>query len=144
MALLGDIFGAGGVSTLAGKVVDTVNKFIPDANAKAAAQAEIEKLLTTQDFQLAQGQEDIDKVEAASSSFFVSGWRPGVGWVCVTGLLYQFLIYPIFEWLNAWLKLTPTNPPGLDMGTLLTLLGGMLGLGSMRTYEKLKGVQGNH
>jgi hypothetical protein len=72
-------------------------------------------------------------VEAASSSVFVSGWRPYIGWVCGTGLAYQFLIYPIaIAWLPKIVQ--------LDMGTLLSLLAGMLGLSGMRTQEKLNGV----
>ena len=76
---------------------------------------------------------DINKVEAANPTLFVSGARPFIMWICGTGLGYQFLIYPV---LVAFL-------PGVqqaDMGTLITLLLGMLGLGGLRSYEKINGV----
>ena len=82
---------------------------------------------------MVQGQIDTNKVEAANPNVFVSGWRPYIGWICGTGLGYQFLVYPI---LIAYVP----KIQQLDMGTLLTLLGGLLGLGAMRTVEKLNGV----
>jgi hypothetical protein len=89
-------------------------------------------------FELAKGQIDVNKIEAASTSFFVAGWRPAVGWTCVAGLGYSFFGLPILSWGSVnfgWVI-----PPALDMGTLLTLLLGMLGLGGLRTKEKIEGV----
>lgn len=88
---------------------------------------------------LAIAQTEINKVEAASASLFVSGWRPAVGWVCVAGLSYQLFLRPLLGWaaLNAW---DWTAPPGLEIDTLMTLLFGILGLGAYRTAEKIKGV----
>lgn len=88
-----------------------------------------------------QGQLDIDKQEAASQSTFVSGWRPFIGWICGAGLGVQFLLNPIVTWIAALAK-HPVQFPTLDLGTLLTLLFGMLGLGAMRTYEKVQGAPG--
>lgn len=88
---------------------------------------------------LAIAQTEINKVEAASGSLFVSGWRPAVGWVCVSGLFYQLFLRPLLGWaaLNMW---GWTAPPGLEIDTLMTLLFGILGLGAYRTAEKIKGV----
>ena len=86
-------------------------------------------------------QMDINKVEAASSSTFVAGWRPFIGWVCGTGLAVQFLIGPLATWI-ADLVGKHIVFPTLDMGTLLTLLLGMLGLGGMRSWEKVSGASG--
>jgi hypothetical protein len=83
--------------------------------------------------QLALGQIEINKEDAKSGSFWQSGWRPYIGWICGTGLAYQFLVYPIL------IAFVPKIVQ-LDMGTLLTLLGGLLGLGAFRTAEKIKGV----
>ncbi len=138
MAFLADIFGAGSAANLGGKIVDVVGKFIPDTNAQAAAKVEIEKMLDTQEFTLAQGQQDINKIEAASPSFWVSGARPAVLWTCVGGLVYQFLVFPFLVWGSTnwgW-----TSPPSLELSTLNTLLFGLLGLSTMRTVERIKGV----
>ena len=114
--------GIGEVAELAGSVI---NKIWPD-------KSEQEKIALRNAFELINGQIEVNKVEAASPSLFVSGWRPYIGWICGNGLAYQFLVYPI---LIAW----QPKIVQLDMGTLLTLLGGLLGLGTLRTVEKLKG-----
>jgi hypothetical protein len=91
-------------------------------------------------------QVDINKIEAASSSLFVSGWRPAVGWVGVFGLAYQFLGYPVMQWGWSFLQgvdIIPSGlaaPPNLDVEQLLVLLSGLLGFGGMRSFEKHKGV----
>jgi len=91
-------------------------------------------------------QVEVNKIEAASSNLFVSGWRPAVGWVGVAGLAYQFLVYPFLQW--AWavgqgVDLIPHGlnaPPDLNVEQLMTLLAGLLGFGGMRSFEKHKGV----
>jgi hypothetical protein len=88
---------------------------------------------------LAKGQLDVNKVEAANSNLFVSGWRPAVGWVCVGGLAYEFLVLPLLPGLVGMFTSTPSLV-AIPMGDLMTLLFGMLGIGGMRTYEKLKGI----
>jgi len=130
---------------LIGKVVEVVGNIV-DPTKKAEAQLEIMKLQQASEFKdidaqlaLAQGQTDINKVEAASPNLFVSGWRPFIGWVCGSGLAFQFLLAPLITW-GTNLAGHSVPVPSLDLSTLLTLLLGMLGLGSMRTYEKTKGV----
>lgn len=83
---------------------------------------------------LAQGQLAVNQVEAASPNIFVSGWRPFVGWVCGVSLCYEFLVRPVAIGMG-W-----GSFPDLDMGDLNTLLFGMLGLGALRTVEKVKGA----
>ena len=83
---------------------------------------------------LAQGQLAVNQVEAASPNLFVSGWRPAVGWCCAVALFYEFLGRPLAIGLGYG------SFPDLDMGDLNTLLFGMLGLGALRTAEKIKGV----
>jgi len=85
------------------------------------------------------GQLEINKVEAANPSLFVSGWRPFVGWVCGVGLAMQFLLSPLLTWGAAIIGI-PLILPSLDLGVLVTMLGGMLGLGGLRTLEKVKEV----
>lgn len=81
----------------------------------------------------------VNQAEATNPNMFVAGWRPFCGWVAGTGLAVQFLIAPLATWI-ATLAGHPITFPSLDMGTLLTLLLGMLGLGGMRTYEKVLGA----
>ena len=89
---------------------------------------------------------EVNKVEAASASVFVSGWRPAVGWVGVAGLGYQFLGYPLMQWLWAFgqgVDLIPKSlsaPPDLQTDQLMVLLSGLLGFGGMRSFEKSRGV----
>lgn len=123
-----------------------IEKVIPDPNAKAAAQLELLKaqqageLAKIQiDVDLAKGQMAINAEEAKSSSLFVSGWRPCIGWICGFGLGFQFIVAPMATWGTQLAGKVVQFPP-LDTSTLLTLLFGMLGLGAYRTAEKIKGV----
>ena len=92
------------------------------------------------------GQVEINKIEAASKSIFVAGWRPAVGWCGVLAMLYQFIVYPLMVWAwsamqaAGWINLALTAPPMLDTDALWVILTGMLGLGAARTVEKVKGV----
>jgi hypothetical protein len=134
----------GGIIDAAMKVIDRV---FPDPAQKAAAQLELLKLQQAGEFkqldadlQLALAQIKVNEVEAASPDLFKSGWRPAVGWTCVSGLVYQFLVMPLLPWFVAVLGKPVPALPAIDMGTLMTLLVGLLGLGTMRTVEKIKGA----
>jgi hypothetical protein len=114
-------------------LVDTfVNKFVKDKDlaAKLKSQAKSEEFAG--ELSLLVGQLEINKVEASHASIFVSGWRPFCGWVCGMALLYSFILSPF---LDIWLDV-----PRLEMGDLMTVLLGMLGLGGLRTHEKTKSV----
>lgn len=131
---------------IVGPVLKILDKVIPDPAAKAAAQLELIKLQQAGEFKqievdlaLAQGQMDTNKAEAANPSLFVSGWRPFVGWVCGVGMATQFVFGPLIAWGTAAAGHALTLPP-LDLSVLMTMLMGMLGLGGMRTYEKVSGV----
>lgn len=130
----------GAVAGLVGKVLDRV---LPEDKAQKEA-ANLEVLKMVQSGELAQliAQTDINKAEATNPNMFVAGWRPFVGWVCGMGLLSQFIIRPLATWIAALLGHAIIYPT-LEMGTLMTLLGGMLGLGGMRTVEKLQDAEGN-
>jgi uncharacterized membrane protein len=86
-----------------------------------------------------QGQLDANKAEAASPSAFTSGWRPAIGWVCGIALACQYILRPVLTWTAAMTGHPMPMLPGLD-DTLWQLLLGMLGLGGLRTYEKVQGV----
>lgn len=118
---------------IGGKVLDRV---LPDPAQQAAAKLELMKLQQNGELAQITGQMEINKVEAASSSLFVSGWRPSIGWVCGAGFAVQFVIGPLAEWGSA-LAGHPVKFPQMDTGTMMPLLLGMLGLGGLRTAEKL-------
>lgn len=124
---------------------DVLDKVLPDAGASDTAKLELMKLAQSgelaqlnADTSLALGQIEVNKVEAASASPFVAGWRPAAGWVCVSGLAYTFLGQPLLAWLSA-VKGWPV-PPMIAVDTLMVLLTGLLGLGGYRSFEKAKGL----
>jgi len=120
---------------IGGKVIDRI---WPDPTQAANAKFELFKLQQSGELAQIAGQLKINEVEAANPNVFVSGWRPFIGWVCGGGLVYAFIGQPLLAWASGVYHFT--IPPTLDVGTLLTVLGGMLGLGGLRTYEKVSGV----
>lgn len=116
------------------KIIDRV---IPDKTAAAQAQTELIKMQVSGELEQLAGQLEVNKVEAAHQSLFVAGWRPFIGWVCGAALAYQFVIRPIVTWAVPSMGYTIAEMPGLD-DNLWELLTGMLGLGGLRTYEKVK------
>ena len=126
------------VTALLGIGSQLIERLWPDPTKQAEAKLELFKLQQSGELQQIAGQLEINKVEAANPSVFVSGWRPFIGWVCGGGLVYSFVGQPLLAWGSAnWHFIVP---PVLDMGTLITILGGLLGLSGMRTVEKLNGV----
>ena len=105
--------------------------------------AEIEKKLLEIEFIANKAQTDINLQEARHPNIFVSGWRPFIGWVCGVAIAYNFIVHPVVEWVCT-IYAVAAKPPVLDTGNLMTLVFSLLGLGSMRTYEKLKGVNKSH
>ena len=118
---------------LIGPVAGLLDKFIEDKDQKNALAHEISTMAERHAQELAQGQLEVNKVEAAHKSLFVAGWRPAIGWICGLALMYSTILAPI---LGIWF----TVPP-VDSSLLTTVLMGMLGLGGLRTIEKTKGVQ---
>ena len=116
-----------------------LDRVIPDTNARQAAKEELARAINEQDFQLSLEQIKINAVEAQSESLLKSGWRPMTGWVCVAAFALHFLVFPIFNWCTMLFGFPPIAIP-FDMSTLMTVLGGLLGIGGLRTMEKLKGA----
>lgn len=138
-----DLTGLGSVFDFGSKILD---KIFPDPVAKATAQLELLKAQQAGEFkemdmalQLATNQSDVNKVEAASTSIFVAGWRPFIGWTCGSAFAINFVVGPMGEWV-ALLTGKVAHFPQMDITTMMPVLLGMLGLGGMRTYEKFKGV----
>lgn len=137
--------------TIAAPLIAIVNKVIPDKAAAAAATAQLNQMMATGQLQeellqlqaTTSAQTDINKVEAASTNWFVAGGRPAVIWICASALALNLVFGPLFVWA-ASLAGHPTPFPVLDPNLLMALLFPLMGLGAYRTVEKVKGVQGNH
>ena len=125
-------FGIDGAIAAGLKVID---KFVPDPAAKAKAEAELRADLMASD----RAQMEVNKAEAASGSVFVAGWRPAIGWVCAAAVAYTYLLVPVGMWLSFLVGKPIAKPPVLD-ANLWELMFAMLGLGGLRTFEKIKGV----
>ena len=128
------------ISTLVGPVSNILDKVIPDADEKAKLAHELATMADTHAQQALLAQLEINKAEAASGSVFKGGWRPFVGWVCGVALLYHFILSPLILFGVSLTGVTIPPIPEFDMGSLMTVLMGMLGLGGLRTYEKQKGL----
>ena len=120
-------------TSLIAPVTGLLDKFIEDKDQKNALAHEISVMADKHAQELAKAQLEVNKVEAAHKSLFVSGWRPAVGWSCCFALVYSTILAPI---LGIWFTV-----PAVDSSLLTTVLMGMLGLGAMRSAEKVKGVQ---
>ena len=113
---------------------------------KIADPIEIAKLdlqLAELNNKLVNGQLLINQEEAKHSNVFVAGWRPFIGWVCGSALAFNFIVTPMVLWICLLNSIEIPKPPVLDIDSLITILGGLLGLGTLRTYEKVKNVEKN-
>lgn len=146
-SLITSLLGGDALTAITG-LVNAIRGKDPALAAKLE-QLQVENAAKLQEIKLAQvgaeitGQLAVNKQEAANTNWLVAGWRPAVGWVCAAGVGVQFVFGPLATWVSGLLG-HPVVVPSLDLSTLLTLLGGMLGIGGLRTVEKLNGVQGNH
>ena len=124
---------------LIGPVTGLLDKFIEDKDKKNAIAFELSTMAEKHAQELAKAQLEVNKTEAAHRSLFVSGWRPAVGWCCVLGMAGNFLVIPMANFSLALMAIEVTVPL-IDLETMMPVLMGMLGLGAMRSYEKVKGV----
>lgn len=144
MGILDSIL-TGGLSNVVATGLEIVNKFIEDPNKKLEAQLEMLRITQTSEFktldfqiQQMQMQTEVNKVEAASDNIFKSGWRPAVGWVCAAAFGMQTILFPVASCIAEIFGKT-IHLPTLPTELLYTTLFGMLGIGGMRTFEKMKG-----
>lgn len=142
MSVISELIGGGGeaIGNMLVKVREAITgKTVLDQNEQAQIAAQLSELAGS----LTSGQLKINEAEAANPNWFVAGWRPYIGWICGSGLLYQFLVRPL---VNGFLLVFHQAAvfPSLDTATLQGLLVGMLGLTVSRSVDKYNGVQGNH
>ena len=128
------------VNTLVGPVSNILDKFVEDKDQKANLAHEIATMSDKHAQELALAQISVNAAEAASGSLFKGGWRPCVGWITALAFGYHFIFVHFALFVVGLFGAEMPDLPELEMGPLLTVLGGMLGIGSLRTYEKQKGL----
>jgi hypothetical protein len=128
------------LTALIAPITGLLDKFIPDADLKNKLAFQVATMAETHAQELAKGQIEINKAEATHKSIFVAGWRPFIGWTCGIALCWHFVLAPVTMFVCAYLAVEIPELPTFDMGSLMTVLMGMLGLGTLRTYEKQKGL----
>lgn len=139
-----DVTGLGSVFDFASKIID---KIFPDQNAANAAKLKMLELQQAgefkemeQVFELAKGQLAINLEEAKQPGIFTK-WRTGLGWVCVLAYAFNYLVLPLANWIVLFWNPMAPSIVALETGELTTLLFGMLGLGTLKTVEKVKQVR---
>jgi hypothetical protein len=128
------------LQALIGPISTLLDKVIPDAGERARLAHEIATMAERQAHEVALAQIEVNKEEAKSENIFKSGWRPFIGWVCGIAFAYHFVGQPVIMLVLAYLGMPAPYLPDFDMMSLMTVLGGLLGLGGLRTFEKYKGV----
>ena len=121
------------------KLIDPISNILDKFVADKDLKQKLEHELKTELHRANMAQIEVNKEEAKHRTVFVAGWRPFTGWVCATALAYHFILEPVIVFLLALYDIQLTLPQ-FDMGSLLTVLMGMLGLGGLRTYEKKQGL----
>lgn len=116
-----------------------LDKVVPDADERNRLAHEIATLAERQQHEIQKAQIAVNQQEATHKSVFVSGWRPAMGWVCVSALGFNYVLLPICNGMLGAFSDIPALTP-LDMAELYPVILGMLGLGTLRTYEKKTGV----
>ena len=124
--------------TLVAPIAALLGKFVADKDEQLKLAHEIATLAQKQAHENALAQIEVNKTEAQSDGWFKGGWRPGAGWICVAGLALHFIIFPLAVFVVAFFGVAIPELPKFDMDTLMTLLFGLLGLGGLRTLEKVK------
>jgi hypothetical protein len=130
------------------KIVETVGDVVDDfhLSKEEKLKLELDHELETRKIVSSENVAQIGlNTQEAKGSWFQSGWRPAIGWICAAGFAYQFIVFPLLTWL--WVYLGAKGlidlidpPPELDTGALMFLASGMLGMAGYRTFERVKGV----
>jgi roadblock/LC7 domain-containing protein len=116
-----------------------IDRLIPDKAEAEKARNQLEAQLVQAANAAAMAQVEVNKIEAGHSSVFVAGWRPSIGWVCAAGLAWAFVVAPVASWALLVLGIK-AELPAIQFDHLFELVLAMLGIGGLRTFEKLRGV----
>jgi len=138
MSFISNLLGAGDVVRAVGDSLDKLFTSDDERNEKRLELAKAER-----DFSLSaltlleksdEKQGDVNIEEIRTGSIFMAGWRPAIGWIGVLALAYQFVLYPLLLWLH----ISDKPPQPLDAGVLFSMVTGMLGIGAMRSFDKMQ------
>lgn len=124
-----------------GSIIEGVGKIADDLHTSDEEKLKLLLQEKSIDAELMKGQMDVNRTEAQHQSKFIAGWRPFIGWVGGIALAYQFVLYPILIWIMAILDANGIfiePPPVFDAGPLFAIVTGMLGIGGMRSFDKLR------
>ena len=127
------------IPLLVSAIVPLLERVIPDKSEASRLAHEIATLTERQAHEIAKAQIEVNRTEAGHKSLFVAGWRPATGWICASGLGFNYIVVPLGNFALA-ISGDNTIIPSLDLSQMLPVLMGMLGLGAFRTYEKTKSV----
>lgn len=122
------------VTALIGPVTSLISEFITDKDKANELAFKISTRAEENAHAIQLAQIDVNKTEAAHKSLFVAGWRPAAGWVSVIAIANNYVVGPYVD------AFTEASLPVLDLGQLMPVLLGMLGLTAARSYEKSRGV----
>ena len=122
-------------NSVVGIAGNVLNKFVADKNLKMKLEHELKTQLQTANL----SQIEVNKIEAASKSWFVAGWRPSVGWVCSLAMMYHFILAPMIQFAIGIAGIQ-VDLPEFEFSQLSTILMAMLGMAGLRTYEKKEKV----
>jgi len=125
-SFFGKLIGSG-ANEVAQGVADVVDRFVETTEEKKAAAVLLKKIEQEPD----RWQAEINKIEAGHRTIFVAGWRPAVGWICAFALAWGWIAAPIMQFVY------PARPmPAIEVGQAISLVMAMLGMGTLRAYEK--------
>ena len=130
------------ISSLVGPISTLLDKSIADKDLREKLSHEIATMAERHSQEQVMAQIAVNQEEAKNNSLFVSGWRPAVGWTCCLGLGGNFILIPMGNFVMT-LAGSDILIPLIDVSTMMPVLLGMLGLGSMRTVEKIRKVERN-
>lgn len=128
------------IAGLAGKITDGIAGYFKGKNELDLARVHIERELILLAKAVDTGQIEINKIEAASTSWFIAGWRPAIGWMGGLALFYEYLIRPIYNAVSYLIDQDSYELPAADLEAIIGIVMAMLGIAGMRTVEKIKGV----
>ena len=122
------------ISAIADLINTGLSKWLPDANMREKAAAELAASVHTE----LMGQLEINKAEASSADPFTSRWRPFIGWSCGFAFVYSSMVVPLLTWVSINFHIAP--PPAIDTSVMVNVLGAMLGIATLRTVDKYTGT----